>query len=168
MYRKQTACGGSFPLARFLHAHPQAIAELAGSAVYPYISGAVRFYQTPAGTLVYAEIRGLPFSDDPCEGRVFGFHIHEGADCTGNTDDPFAQTLAHYDPAGRPHPYHAGDLPPLFGCRGFALCCFLTDRFAAQEVIGKTVVIHDRPDDFTTQPSGGAGAKIACGVIRKG
>jgi Cu-Zn family superoxide dismutase len=34
------------------------------------------------------------------------------------------------------------------------------------EVIGRGVIIHGSPDDFTTQPSGNAGEKIACGVIR--
>ncbi len=43
----------------------------------------------------------------------------------------------------------------------------LTDRFRIEEIIGGTVVIHDAPDDFHTQPSGNAGAKIACGVIQK-
>ena len=43
----------------------------------------------------------------------------------------------------------------------------LTGRFHVGEVIGKTVILHADPDDFHTQPSGNAGAKIACGVIRK-
>ena len=63
--------------------------------------------------------------------------------------------------------YHAGDMPPLFGTDRFAFSAFLTDRFSAEEGIGKTVIIHDSPDDFTTQPSGNSGVKIACGVIRR-
>ena len=62
---------------------------------------------------------------------------------------------------------HAGDLPPLFGNHGFAFAVFLTDRFSVREVLGKTVIVHLKPDDFTTQPSGSAGEKIACGEIRK-
>ena len=42
-----------------------------------------------------------------------------------------------------------------------------TDRFCVEEIIGKTVIIHNDPDDFHTQPAGNAGKKIACGVIRK-
>lgn len=80
-------------------------------------------------------------------------------------DDPFADAMSHYDPRGCAHPYHAGDLPPLFGNNSFALSVFLTDRFSVHEVIGRTVIIHDHPDDFTTQPSGNSGTKIACGVI---
>ena len=82
-------------------------------------------------------------------------------------DEAFADAMSHYNPMGCEHPYHAGDLPPLFGSNGSALLLFLTDRFSVKEVIGKTVIIHDRPDDFTTQPSGNSGTKIACGVIRK-
>ncbi len=43
----------------------------------------------------------------------------------------------------------------------------MTDRFHIKEIIGKTVVIHSMPDDFTTQPAGNAGTKIGCGVIRQ-
>ena len=44
---------------------------------------------------------------------------------------------------------------------------FLTDRFTLKEIIGRTVVIHSMPDDFTSQPSGNSGEKIACGVIKR-
>lgn len=80
--------------------------------------------------------------------------------------DPFANAMAHYDPEGCPHPYHAGDMPPLFGNNGFAFSAFITDRFSIREIIDKTVIIHSAPDDFMTQPSGNSGAKIACGVIK--
>ncbi len=49
---------------------------------------------------------------------------------------------------------------------GYAFSIFLTDRFLLSEVLGKTVIIHGNSDDFTTQPSGKAGDKLACGVIR--
>lgn len=150
-----------------LRGRPQAAARIAGSMNYPGISGTVRLYQIPAGVIVLAEVGGLPQADRPCRERVFGFHIHEGTDCGGNMDDPFADAMAHYNPGGCEHPYHAGDLPPLFGNNGLALSLFLTNRFSVDEVIGKTVIIHDHPDDFTTQPSGNSGTKIACGVIRR-
>jgi copper/zinc superoxide dismutase (SODC) len=110
---------------------------------------------------------GLPLAGGPCGGRIFGFHIHEGGACSGNSNDWFADTLAHYNPGKCEHPYHAGDLPPLFGNNGFALALFLTNRFRVEEIIGRTVIIHDRPDDFTTQPSGNSGVKIACGEIKR-
>lgn len=150
-----------------LRSRPQAVARLSGSESCPDISGTVRFYQTRAGVIVRAEVRGLPCSESPCEARVFGFHIHGGQACTGNMDDPFADAMGHYNPCGCEHPQHAGDMPPLFGNRGYALSVFLTDRFCVNDVIGRTVIIHDSPDDFTTQPSGGSGRKIACGGVRR-
>ena len=50
---------------------------------------------------------------------------------------------------------------------GYALQAFLTDRFTVRDIIGRTVIIHDGLDDFTSQPAGNAGARIACGVIRR-
>ena len=146
---------------------PKAAASIAGSKDYPGISGTVRLYQANAGVIVLAQVSGLPQSDIPCQDRIFGFHIHEGTDCGGNMDDPLADAMSHYNPDGCGHPYHAGDLPPLFGNNGLALSLFLTNRFSIDEVIGRTVIIHDYPDDFTTQPSGHSGTKIACGVIRR-
>ena len=43
----------------------------------------------------------------------------------------------------------------------------LTNRFTVREIIGKTVVIHNMPDDFRSQPAGDSGMKIACGVIER-
>ena len=54
----------------------------------------------------------------------------------------------------------------MFGNDGYAWGAVVTDRFKIDQVIGRTVIIHAGPDDFTSQPSGNAGAKIACGVIR--
>lgn len=155
------------PLLSLLHGRPQAVARLAGGEGHPGLSGTVRFYQTKKGVVVWAEVVGLPRPERPCGERVFGFHIHQGTDCGGEMDDPFGHAMSHYDPHGCDHPHHAGDLPPLFGSDGAALSLFLTRRFSVDEVIGKVVIIHDRPDDFTTQPSGSSGAKIACGVIQR-
>ena len=139
---------------------PAAVAHVRGSEVYPDIRGCVRFRQMDGGVLVTAEIRGLPGDNG-----IFAFHIHSGSGGTG--EGPFACVGGHYDPAGRPHPYHAGDLPPLFGNRGYAYLSVFTDRFTVDEVLGRAVVIHAKPDDFTTQPSGNSGERIACGEIRR-
>ncbi len=144
---------------------PAARALVQGSPDYPLLHGTVSFYQTEQGVLVSAEIFGLPSHTQPCQNPVFGFHIHSGTSCTGNASDPFADTLTHYNPSDCLHPNHAGDMPPLFGNDGYAFLLFLTNRFTISEIIGKTVVIHDMPDDFTTQPAGNSGKKIACGVI---
>lgn len=146
---------------------PQAFAKIRGSEAYPGISGTVFFYQTMNGVLVATEVFGLPSAPGLCTQRIFAFHIHSGASCTGNQDDPFADALTHYNPHGCPHPYHAGDLPPLFGDQGYAFSAFQTGRFSIREIIGKTVIIHDAVDDFTSQPAGNAGKKIACGQIQR-
>lgn len=161
MYREN-----EFPNLPFLlRSRPQAIATVRGSDTYPNIQGEVRFYQTRMGSVVYASIMGLPENGDRCRQPIFGFHIHTGEKCEGNASDPFAATGMHYNPQDCMHPYHAGDMPPLFGADGKALLIFMTDRFTVGEIIGRTVVIHSSPDDFTTQPSGNSGIKIACGEI---
>ena len=144
---------------------PSAQAVVRGSADYPSLNGLVTFYEQGGGTLVAAEFRGLPGTDG-CGCRVFGFHIHEGSSCTGTAQEPFANAGGHYNPNDCPHPQHAGDMPPLFGNNGSAWQAFSTDRFTVQEVLGHAVVVHANPDDFTTQPSGNSGARIACGIIR--
>lgn len=138
---------------------PGAIARVAGGEQAPCLCGTVKLYEMGRNVLVVADICGLPESDT----GIFAFHIHEGKACTGAA---FADTGSHYNPKGRPHPEHAGDLPPLFSCGGKAFLTVLTDRFCLREVLGRTVVIHSGPDDLHSQPAGNSGAKIACGVIQ--
>lgn len=145
---------------------PDAVAIVSGIGGYAAIRGQVSFYQTGNGVLVRVSLRNLPRSKGACAHPIFGFHIHGGSSCTGNESDPLADVGTHYNPHHCPHPYHAGDMPPVFGVNGHAFSLFLTDRFTVREVIGKTIILHDRPDDFTTQPAGNAGAKIACGIIQ--
>ncbi len=152
-------------LTGLLRGRPHALANVSGSAAYPRVQGQVRFYQTVAGVLVVAEIEGLPTSEGACTHPVFGFHIHGGGECRGDGEDPFSAVGGHYNPYDCPHPYHAGDLPPLWGADGYAFSAFLTNRFSVDEIIGKTVIIHAGIDDFTSQPAGNAGAKMGCGEI---
>lgn len=160
-------CNQHINLAQTLARRPVLSARIKGSSEYPRIDGTVSFYKTNAGILVSAQIAGLPESYDPCRSPVFAFHIHSGSECMGNASDPFEEAMTHLNPNNCPHPYHAGDLPPLFGAKGSACSVFLTDRITVKEIIGKVIIIHANPDDFTTQPSGNSGKKIACGVIRK-
>ena len=136
---------------------PGAIVCIAGERG---LRGTVKFYPAGRGTLVVAEIMGLPENGT----GFFAFHIHEGGDCGGKD---FGDTGGHYNPGGAEHPRHAGDLPPLLSRSGRAFLAVETDRFTPCEVIGRTVVIHQNADDFHTQPAGNAGNKIACGVIRR-
>ncbi|PKM72788.1 MAG: superoxide dismutase family protein [Firmicutes bacterium HGW-Firmicutes-16] len=155
----------AYQLSDFLKQQPSAYANISGSSSYPNISGIVGFYQFNDGVLLAAEVEGLPNSKKPCESSVFGFHIHEGSECSGNAEDPFANTGGHYNPNKCPHPAHSGDLPPLFGNQGYAFMAVFTNRFSVDEVINRTVVIHASLDDFSTQPAGNSGKKIACGRI---
>ncbi len=138
----------------------QAIAKIKGGNTAPNIRGIIKFFQNKNCVLVVADIRGLPHTDT----GFFGLHIHEGSDC-GGID--FSDSKSHYNPDGTPHPKHAGDLPPLMLCGNRAHLSILTDRFNVSDIIGRTVIIHNMPDDFTSQPSGNSGEKIACGVIKK-
>jgi Cu-Zn family superoxide dismutase len=144
---------------------PVATAFIKGSDAYPEIEGIAKFYQTPAGVLTVTEIYGLPTRPEFCERPIFALHIHDGPSCSGDAVDPFGNAGMHYNPYSCPHPYHAGDMPPLFDADGMAYSAFLSNSFTVEEIIGKTIVVHDRFDDFITQPAGNSGNKIACGEI---
>ena len=148
-----------------LEKQPVAYAVLKGSDKHPGIRGNVLFYDTGDGTMVFVEVCGVLDKDGNPSEDFHGFHIHAGGSCTGNAEDAFADTNGHFTPYPMPHPDHAGDLPPLLMNHGCAWMQVLTDRFRPEEVVGRTVVLHDMPDDFHTQPTGGSGEKIACGEI---
>lgn len=139
----------------------QATAILQGNSKYPELRGRVSFTEGRYGVIVKAEFWGLP--DTRC--GIFGFHIHDKGDCSSPRGNGFPNSGVHYDPHGTRHPCHAGDMPPLFGCGGRAYLSFLTDRFTVSEIIGRSVIVHDSRDDFTTDPSGNSGNRIACGII---
>lgn len=141
-------------------------AFIKGSPEYPDIYGYAAFVPYFGKTMVTVSMYGLPAEKD-CEFEIFAMHIHDGGSCTGNAEDPFADAKGHYDPLGAAHPCHAGDLPPLFAEDGSAHFAFITNRFTPAEIVGKAIIIHAKPDDFRTQPSGNSGEKIACGVIEK-
>lgn len=140
-------------------------AHIKGGKKYPKIDGIVTFKETKNGVLVSAKINGLPQSKDSCEGRFFGFHIHEGTACTGNLTDEFANAKSHLNPTNCPHPFHIGDLPPLIENNGYAYMSVLINKFKIKDILGKVIIIHNSPDDFNSQPSGNSGTKIACGKI---
>ncbi len=155
------------PRSLFIHLlekdRPQAMAWVQGNKEYPQMSGLVKFYATKyGGVLIEAEIFGLPNKNTPLSTDFYAFHIHE----FGNCSEGFVHTGNHYNPTKEPHPKHAGDLVPLMGNEGYAWLSFYDTRFKIWEIIGKSVIIHIHPDDFTSQPSGNSGEKIGCGVIR--
>lgn len=146
-----------------LRDQPDAAAWIKGNAQNPDLNGMVRFYYTTySGILIEAQIFGLPDGNLPGSGSFYAMHIHEFGDCSG----AFDHTGMHYNPKGTMHPDHAGDMLPLLGNQGYAFSVFYDKRFSIEEIIGKAVIIHEKPDDFTSQPSGNSGAKIGCGEIK--
>lgn len=147
----------------------KAMAFVKGSKQYPMIYGMVHFQQFQDGVTIFAKIRNLPpFSRNGTAVSPFGFHLHDGYSCEqGSIDEPFPLSGKHYNPKNQTHGNHAGDFPVLMPLsNGTAILKFITDKFTIPEILGKTVVVHQSPDDFLTDPSGNSGMKIACGTIK--
>jgi Cu-Zn family superoxide dismutase len=148
-----------------------AFAQMQGGPLAPQISGTVWFQDTLNGVVVNTVINGLP-PYRPAVGTEapigpHGFHIHQFGNCeVGDPNNPFAAVGGHWNPTNQPHGNHAGDFPVLFSNNGFARISFFTNKFRVAEVIGKSLIIHQNPDDYRTQPAGAAGKRLACGVIR--
>lgn len=154
----------SFFLSLLSGSEPDAIAVLRGNNTHSDINGIVKFYTLPeSGLLITVEVSDLPDGRDEDTPTFFAFHIHESGDCSEN----FVNTGNHYNPDNVPHPEHAGDLPPLLSNDGYVWMVFYDSFLTLPMILNRSVVIHGNPDDFTTQPSGNAGNKIACGVIQK-
>lgn len=146
-------------------------AHIRGEKEHQKITGELRVYEANGGSVVEVDVAGLPgympaYGYDQPIGP-FGFHIHEHGDCepmAGNS--PFGQAGGHFNPGGQPHGNHAGDLPVLMTSEsGKAQMAVFTDKFTPGQVVGRTIMIHENPDDYRTSPAGNSGRRIACGVI---
>lgn len=149
-----------------------AYAIINGGPNYKDIHGIIFFNESPRGSWIDVEMNGLP-RYKPLGGGLppigpFGFHIHEGGDCTvGDNEMPFMSAGGHFNPHNQPHGNHAGDFPVLFSNSGYSRMSFFTDKFRPEDIIGKTVIVHLNPDDYRTDPAGNSGKRIACGVIKR-
>lgn len=146
-------------------------AEIRGSKLAPDLHGYVLFTDLPHGTDVTIEVMGLPqykpAHNDKQPIGPHGFHVHENGDCSiTNENDPYKQAGGHWNPNNQPHGHHPGDFPVIFSNDGYARMSFFTNRFKSKDIIGKSVIIHENPDDFESQPSGNSGKRIGCGVIK--
>ena len=130
-------------------------------------AGTVMFHTTANGIFVHARVSGLK------PGQEHGFHIHEKGDCSSGDG---TSTGGHFNPGGKPHAHHSsadrhtGDLPSLKAdAQGKADLRVAvqgpTIGSAATDIVGKGLIVHAMPDDYKTQPTGNAGARIACAVI---
>lgn len=147
-----------------LNTIPDARAIIYGSSEYPNLYGIVNFYTArwETGIIIEAEISGLP-NTASYSPRFLGMHLHENGDCSDN----FMNTGMHYNPTGARHPYHHGDFPPLLNSNGYSFLAFYDSFLSINDVINKSVIIHSKWDDFTSQPAGDSGDKIGCGVVTR-
>ena len=130
------------------------------------VSGTVTFTEVADGVQIRAEINGLTPGNR-------GFHVHEFGDCSA----PDASSAgAHFNPTAKPHAgpdapeRHVGDMGNVQAdASGKAKLEYVDHQISLtndqRSVIGRSVVVHAKPDDLKTQPSGDSGARVACGVI---
>lgn len=133
------------------------------------VSGRLTIRPMGDGLHLTGEIGGLP------RNSTHAIHLHENGDCSAADA---SSAGGHFNPANRPHgrigtgAHHAGDMNNIVvdasgvakvdaHARGVVL-----GGGAANDAIGRAVVVHAQADDYTSQPSGNAGARVACGVIQ--
>jgi Cu-Zn family superoxide dismutase len=147
-------------------------AEVAGPEGARY--GTINVTEAPKGVLLHLELKGLPPG-------WHGMHFHEKGDCA---DPKFMNAGAHVHAATpvvhgllKEGANDLGDLPNLYvASDGTVTAEFYStlvslssegsQRPALLDSDGSALVIHASPDDYTTQPIGGAGARIACAVLK--
>lgn len=131
------------------------------------VTGKVEFIEVETGVQVKVDVKGLTANSK------HGFHVHEKPDCS-----PADATGAggHFNPQGHDHGepntgYHAGDLGNLeTDENGNAKLDQVFTHISLQPadpayIVNRAVVVHADEDDFSTQPTGNAGARVACGTI---
>lgn len=132
-----------------------------------------------AGEATFTEENGsvtlnVAVSDAPP--GVHGFHVHE----TGSCEAPdFTSAGGHFNPDGTDHacppttPRHGGDFGNIeIGENGSGTLAISSDLVTVADgpssLIGRAVILHEATDDCASQPTGAAGARLACGVIESG
>lgn len=127
--------------------------------------GSVMLRETPNGVLVHATFTALP-------GGTHAFHFHESGQC----EPTFKSAGGHFNPDGSAHGFlvedgpHAGDMPNIHVPDSGELEIEVMSGVQALmpdllDDDGAAFIVHDGADDYSSQPSGAAGARIACGVI---
>jgi Cu-Zn family superoxide dismutase len=133
--------------------------------------GLVQLTRSGAGVRVRVEVNGL-------SAGFHGFHVHTTGLCT----PPFTSAGGHFNPGSAGHPNHAADMPVLLvNADGTGEARFVSDRYRVADVVGRALIVHASPDNYaniptryaadgpdaTTLATGDAGARTACGVIRR-
>jgi Cu-Zn family superoxide dismutase len=143
----------------------KAVAELAPTQGQQ-AKGTVTIERKTSGVEVAVQLEGL-------KPGMHGFHVHEKGDCSA----PDAKSAGeHFNPTGQPHAArdaaarHLGDLGNVEADASGKVQIKLVDtklRLEGPEsIVGKALIVHEKADDYTTQPSGNAGARLACGVVK--
>jgi Cu-Zn family superoxide dismutase len=130
------------------------------------VGGTVTFTEEADGVRVHAELTGLSPGQH-------GFHVHEFGDCSAAD---LSSAGGHFNPNHKPHAgpdaadRHEGDMGNVQAdASGKATLDYLDHALSLgyddDSVIGRSVVVHAKPDDMKSQPAGDSGARIGCGVI---
>lgn len=146
-------------------ARPMAVAVLS-PAPNGNVKGQVTFVEETEGVRVTANVEGLT------PGK-HGFHIHEKGDCSSAD---FTSAGGHFNPTNSKHgsptdpEHHVGDFGNLEAneqgiARFERVFNWLTFK-GTNSILNKAVIVHEKPDDLQTQPTGNAGGRLACGVIQ--
>ena len=139
-------------------------------------AGTATFRQGPTGVLIRVEASGLTPG-------WHGLHLHAVGQCEGPGFQSAGGHVQHNAEA-KPHGLlnqdgdDAGDLPNLYvGADGrgmaevFTTTAALVDGGPGQYLLdadGSSIMIHAQPDDYVSQPIGGSGARVACGIVSGG
>jgi superoxide dismutase, Cu-Zn family len=129
------------------------------------VRGVVTFEEGEKGVHVVVNLAGL-------KPGKHGFHIHEFGDISS---DDGSSAGGHFNPTGMPHSMpmsvkrHAGDMGNIVADeQGNAHLDYTDSEMklnGKNSIIGHAVIVHEKEDDFKTQPTGNAGARVANGVI---
>jgi Cu-Zn family superoxide dismutase len=129
------------------------------------VTGTITFTVTDQGVRVVADIHGLT------PGK-HGFHIHECGDCSAQDGNSAG---GHFNPLGKSHGSpmdmmrHLGDMGNIEAdANGDAHLEYIDNTISLSgenSIIGRSIIVHKSEDDLKTQPTGNAGARVACGVI---
>lgn len=151
--------------------HPEAetphIAVKIQAASGSKVSGYITFTPEKQGKVkVKGEIKGLS------PAGMHGFHVHEYGDCSASDG---SSAGGHYNPKGKAHgapemsAHHAGDLGNIVSdADGVAHINSTFNHFQLKghdSIVGRAIIVHEKADDLSSQPSGAAGKRIGCGVI---
>ncbi len=132
------------------------------------VTGELAFEAVDGGVAITGQVNGLT------PGSEHGFHVHETGDCSAPDG---TSAGGHFNPVGTAHgrvgsgEHHVGDTDNITADdTGVAVVntrlegATLADG-APTDVLGRGVIVHADSDDYATQPTGNAGARLACGVI---